>query len=58
MTLSEAKNNIGRMIIYKSFGNTERGQITECNSKFVFVRYGNDCIAKATRPEDIELEQQ
>lgn len=45
---------IGRKVIYKSFGKTEFGVITSFNEKYVFVRYGNDINSKSTRPSDLE----
>jgi hypothetical protein len=61
MTLKEAKENIGRKVIYTPFpdcipSDKEVGVITSTNDCFVFVRYGSDVISKATNPEDIEFE--
>lgn len=61
MNLEEARNNIGRVVIYTpfkgcSFRDLERGVITSVNDKYVFVRYGNELISKSTRPEDLHFE--
>ena len=56
MLLEQAK--IGRKVIYTPKGNyegkkLEEGVITSVNSKYVFVRYGNEYQSKATDPEDL-----
>lgn len=58
MTLREAMANIGRNVVYRRPGvEPERGVIKECRtSGYVMVLYMGDRTAKATRPEDIELE--
>lgn len=61
MKLSEARENIGRKVVYTPFKDCEyymkeTGVITSTNNKFVFVRYGNDVNSKATMAEDLELE--
>lgn len=60
MTLEEARNNIGKYVIYTPFGNCtqnqkELGVITSVNDNYVFVRYGNELNSKATRAEDLRL---
>lgn len=60
MTLEEAKNNIGRWVVYTPFkgcpdNQKEVGVITSVNDTYVFVRYGNELHSKATRPEDLKL---
>ena len=60
MTLEEAKQNIGRYVVYiphPTCPNNQRelGVITSVNEKYVFVRYGNDVHSKATRAEDLML---
>ena len=56
MKLSEAKQLVGREVVYteKHTKKKEFGIITSVNDKYVFVQYGNDTIAKATKPEDLE----
>lgn len=49
---------IGRKVVYTPFIGCEpemceEGVITAFNDKFVFVRYGNDVEAKATRPDQL-----
>ena len=61
MTLKQAENHIGRKVVYKPFlgcdmDDWEYGVITSVNSKYVFVRYGSAVSAKATDPNDLELE--
>jgi len=60
MTLKEAKQNIGRYVIYKPFLSCDKseyeiGIITSANNFCVFVRYGNDSLSKATDAEDLTL---
>lgn len=60
MTLQECEKNIGRYVTYIPFEGCdnslrERGIITSVNEKYVFVRYGNDCISKSTNPDDLIL---
>jgi hypothetical protein len=59
MELSEAI--VDRRVVYTPFKGCplsmkESGVITSVNSKFIFVRYGNDVNSKATDPEDLEYE--
>lgn len=61
MILSEARENIGRRVIYTPYPNCpkyqlERGIITSVNDYFVFVRYGEDSFSKATNAQDLEWE--
>lgn len=61
MTIKEAKTSVGSRVIYEPFkgcsdSSQERGVITSVNDVFVFVRYGNDCYSKATRPDDLKFE--
>jgi hypothetical protein len=61
MTLQEAKENIGRKVIYTPFegctvAEIEVGVITGVNSRFAMVRYGSDNWSKATHPNDLDLE--
>lgn len=61
MTLEQARNGIGRRVIYQNtrviHENTrETGVISSVGVRFVFVRYGSDPNAKATRPEDLTFE--
>ena len=60
MTLEEARNNIGRYVVYIPFNGCsdnqkELGVITSVNDTYVFVRYGDDLHSKATRPEDLKF---
>lgn len=61
MTLNDARNGIGRKVIYTPFlgcdpDMTEIGVITSVTDQFVFVRYGSDINSKATRAEDLKFE--
>lgn len=61
MTLDEARVAVGRKAVYRQPGwvdlmaPAEEGVITEVRGGHVFVRYGGDVTAKATRPEDLEF---
>lgn len=60
MTLEEARNNIGRYVVYTPFegcsdNQKELGVITSVNDTYVFVRYGDELHSKATRPEDLKF---
>jgi len=57
VTLDEARESIGRTVIYLPYGGgrPEAGVITEIRSRWVFVRYGSDEGAKATMPQDLRL---
>lgn len=60
MTMEEAKQRIGRKVIYTPFSgckpkDREEGVITSVNSVTVFVRYGADINSKGTNARDIEL---
>ena len=53
--LEEAKTRIGRVVVYHPDPTTmEQGVGTGVQGEFVFVRYGSDLGAKATRPQDLE----
>ena len=61
MTLDEARENIGRRVVYRQLGrrrlvNLDTGVITSVNDVVVFVRYGDDRHSKATYACDIALE--
>jgi hypothetical protein len=61
MTLEEARKNIGSKVMYTPFQGCnpsliEYGIITDVNQKFVFVRYENENISKATNPTDLKFE--
>lgn len=59
MTLEEAAGLVGRKVLYRPPGQPhlfEVGVVTEVRPPHVFVRYEDDTTAKATRPEDLELE--
>jgi ribosomal protein L35AE/L33A len=60
MTLQEARENIGRSVVYKPFegcskSQIEYGVITSVNDRYVFVRYGNELQSKATGAENLKL---
>ena len=58
MTVDEARASIGRRVEYRPPHPAlpaEEGVITSVNSRFVFVRYGDDLTAKATPPEHLTL---
>lgn len=60
MTLEEAKNNIGKFVIYTPFDGCldkekEVGVITSVNERYVFVRYGDELHSKATNPLDLKF---
>jgi hypothetical protein len=61
MTLEEARQNVGSKVMYTPFQGCkpsiiEYGIITGVNQKFVFVRYGNENISKATNSAKLKLE--
>lgn len=53
--IEPTKEDIGRAVIYVR-GNPpfDEGVIMSMNEHYVFVRYGADAHAKATRREDLE----
>ncbi len=55
LTTAEASGYIGRGVVYQPHADApiEQGYITSVNDTYVFVRYGSDANAKATRPEDL-----
>lgn len=57
MTLEEAKASVGRGVVYKPHpeARLEDGVITRVHGDIVFVLYRGDLVAKATRPQDIEI---
>ena len=60
MTLDDARNNIGRSVVYKPFKGCDKSQyeygvITGVNERFVFVRYGSEILSKATNPQDLRF---
>jgi hypothetical protein len=61
MTLEQARENIGRIVVYKKQwhnGKMEQGIITSVNDKYAFVRYDyqmQDSSGQATDPKDLEL---
>jgi hypothetical protein len=61
VTLDEAGAAIGRSVVYvEKHGDEERreaGVIVSRNDYFVFVRYGNDKLSKATRAEDLVIDE-
>lgn len=59
MTLDEARRAVGLRVVYRAHARAapEVGVISSVVAPYVFVRYGVDLHAKATRPEDLELER-
>jgi hypothetical protein len=56
MTLDEARNAVGRAVVYEySPGRFDEGVITSTNDQFAFVRYGAQQTSQATRPQDLRL---
>lgn len=56
MTLDQARDNIGRRVVYvPRFEMREYGVISGVNDLVVFVHYAGDQQAKATNPEDLEF---
>jgi hypothetical protein len=63
MTLEEARNNIGKFVIYTPFSDFTKGEIhrlqygfiTSVNDRYVFVRYGDGDTSAATDPNDLKL---
>lgn len=57
MTLDEARDGIGRLVVYGGNGNTmrEEGVITSVNNSYVFVRYTGDMGSKATAAEALQF---
>jgi hypothetical protein len=59
MTLEEAREGIGRKVIYEvtpwdgGYPALDEGVITSVNDHYVFVRYGSDTHSKATYPGDL-----
>jgi hypothetical protein len=55
MTYKEAKESIGKTVLYHSHQRTEEGILIRVTKKYAFVKYGTDEWAKATCFEDLEL---
>lgn len=60
MKLEEAKNGVGRKVVYTPFEGCdpsllEEGVITSVNDRYVFVRYGSDKNSKPTSPYDLKF---
>jgi hypothetical protein len=52
--MSLRPSDVGRGVVYRPWsGVAEDGQIVSWNDRYVFVRYGGDTQAKATRPDDL-----
>lgn len=60
MTLEQARRHVGAAVVYTVPHGllTEDGIITSVNEKWVFVRYGRDRHAKATHPDNLDLESE
>lgn len=53
--INPTESDVGRAVKYSPRGSMfEVGHITSFNERYVFVRYGTDGNAKATRREDLE----
>ena len=60
MRLDEAEDNIGREVIFHvKDGNhqPERGVIAHVNDPYIYVRYGDSSIPKATHPMLLEFSE-
>lgn len=57
MTIDEANDAIGRLVVYRSHPNddAEQGVITSVSPSLVFVRYGSQVNSQATPPEMLTL---
>jgi hypothetical protein len=56
MTLDEAREHVNESVTYQPVGGpSEDGVIAWVTGRFVFVRYGSELGAKATRPEHLVL---
>lgn len=56
MTLDEARAHTGEKVLYSARpGQADEGVISSVNETYVFVRYGRQQTATATRPEDLTL---
>jgi hypothetical protein len=59
MTLDQARDHIGRFVIYDQPGNSKRlaeiGEITSVRNGYVFVRYDGDKNSKATYAPHLTL---
>jgi hypothetical protein len=56
MTLDEARNRIGQLVVYRaphltSADQGDQGVITSVNDRYVFVRYGSQQTSQATPVE-------
>lgn len=58
MTLDEARQNLGRAVIYRPHpgAEPETGFITGAGQMYVFVRYGSNGHSTATPPELVTLD--
>lgn len=55
MTLDEARDSIGLLVIYRRKGQKpDEGVITSVKDRYVFVRYGSQVGSAATNPADLE----
>ena len=55
MTLNEARDSIGLLVVYRRKGqHPDEGVVTSVNDRYVFVRYGHQVNSAATNPADLE----
>lgn len=54
--IDPTRDDIGRRVVFQPFPGAvcEEGTITDMNTDYVFVRYGNDPHSKATRLAHLE----
>lgn len=57
MTLAQARELVGRTVLYRWGRSNNTGVITSVNDTYVFVRYGSSQQGIATRPQDLELHE-
>jgi len=59
MDLDDARNGVGRTVIYSPFAepdiDDETGVITSVSDRYAFVAYGGQQQAKATNPGDLRF---
>lgn len=53
ITLEQARDGIGRQVIYRTNTVSDEGTITSVGREYVFVTYRGDMNSKATNPADL-----